>query len=74
MERLAYCPGEGFLCRGCYSAPVTQTARGTIVYVGNKEYPKMTHAMMMNIKTRRVRGDGKIRPDARWRDSYEGRR
>lgn len=62
----------GVVCDKCCPS-IRRSIGGVKTYVGNRHYPKMTTAMRQNITTRKVREDGRNRPDSRYRDSTEGR-
>lgn len=69
--RLLKLGSHGVVCDKCTPSIKTIPAGGVRLLSGNKYYPKMTDIMRQNITTRRVREDGKSRPDPRFRDSYE---
>jgi len=58
---------DGLFCRICRPSPRSSFSPGLHVKVGNKHYKSMTHIMQQRIHTRRLREDGKIHPDKRFR-------
>lgn len=68
-KRIIYVGLSQWFCDKCVDAPVHPRNRigGTKVLVGNKFYPKMSHAMQMHLTTRKIRDDGKSHPDPRWK-------
>ena len=57
---------EGLKCPVCHKS---QRHGGALLHVRgeNQHKPKLTHAEIMNIKTRKIGPDGMSHPDPRWR-------
>lgn len=55
---------DGDYCKHCLKRSIPHTA-GTIVKLGNKDAPNLTHNEAMHIRTRKIGKDGIVR--AHWR-------
>lgn len=73
-DKIMYMGDGTWSCPKCARKRPASSVGYTKVMVGNKWHPSMTYAMQQNVATRKVRSDGKIRPDPKWQSSHENRR